>query len=183
MANVNGTVNVVDDSGAAVGVALDAPQYTLKGVKTFRGRDGYGLNAKLCRDGKEVAFLLDEGCGGMLNFDWYDRMHGKSVEEDLFKAFIERERARIPSDKVDEHGMNEREHFGGEMWVNILVDSMANAKRMKSLCKTKTCYQVGEQIGGEEFFTIKGVGPQIRAAIERKHAGKKVKFMNDEYAG
>jgi hypothetical protein len=182
-------VNVI---GAAGNVGLDAPpsvlqaaakgpQYTLKGVKTFRGMDGYGLNAKLCRDGKEVAFLLDEGCGGMLDFDWKDRMHGESVEEDIFKAFIEQERAKIPADKVDEHGMNEREYFGGEMWVNALVDSMANAKRMKLLCKTKTCYQVGEQIGGEEFFVVKGVDPKIRSAIEKKHADKKVKFMNDEF--
>jgi len=143
--------------------------------------DGHGLNAKLCRDGNEVAFLLDEGSGGMLHFDWKDIMHGKSVEEGFFKAFIERERAKIPADKADEHNMNEREHFDGEMWVNALVDSMANAKRMKILCKTKTCYQVDEQIGSEEFFVVKGVDPKIRAAIEKKHVGKKVKFMNDEF--
>lgn len=157
-----------------------AAKYTLKGVKTFRGRDGIGLNATLCRDGKEVAFLVDEGCGGMVFFQWNDRMHGKSPEEDLFQAFIETERAKIPADKVNEHGMNERERFDGEMWVNALVDEMENAKRLRRLSKTHTLYQIGAEIGGEDFWKRKGVGPQVRAAIEKGHPGEKVRYLNDE---
>lgn len=155
-------------------------QYSLKGVKTFRGMDGHGLNATLCRDGKAVAFLVDEGSGGMLYFDWTDRKGGTSVEEDLFKAFIEAERLKIPADKKDEFGSNVRESWNGEYWVNGLVDEMENQKRLKRLCRTKTCFQLDEQIGTDEFYTVKGVGPEIRAAIERKHAGKKIRFMNDE---
>lgn len=166
----------------AAAAAAAGPAYTLKGVKTFRGMDGHGLNATLCRDGKPVCDLVDEGSGGMMFFRWLDQRHGESKEEGLFKAFIEGERARIPADKRDEFQMLEREIFDGEHWVNALVDRMANDRRMRRMCKTKTCYQVGDQIGGDEFYATKGVGPELRAAIERKHAGKPVKFLNDEYA-
>ena len=44
--------------------------YTIKGVKTFRGMEGQGFNATLCRDGKPVAHVDDEGCGGCYNWRW-----------------------------------------------------------------------------------------------------------------
>lgn len=175
------------DTNGAVGSAPAATasghRYTLKGVKTFQGMDGIGLNAKLCRDGKEVAFILDEGCGGMVDFQWRDQRGGESAEERLFKAFIEREKAKIPADKVDELGSKVRDVLDAEYWVNALVDDMANAKRMRRLCKTKTCFQVGDKIGSGEFLTIKSLGPEIRAHVERKYAGQKIRFMNDEYQG
>ena len=42
--------------------------YTIKGVKTFRGREGQGFNATLCRDGKPVAHVDDAACGGCYNW-------------------------------------------------------------------------------------------------------------------
>lgn len=164
------------------GAVKEAPakaQYTLKGVKTFRGMDGLGLNATLCRDGKPVAFILDEGRGGEVDFDWKDAKQGNSAEEELFKAFIEEERAKIPADKKDEFGPV-RQAFGAEYWVNSLVDEIENTKRMKRICKSKTLFQVDAEIGGPEFRTIKGVGPKIRDFIASKYAGKKVRILNDE---
>lgn len=44
----------------------------LKGVKTFMGMEGYGLNANLYLNGKKVAFVLDEGNGGELSISFTD---------------------------------------------------------------------------------------------------------------
>lgn len=44
--------------------------YTLTKIKSFTGMDGLGLNATICCDGKPVAFVLDEGCGGELQIDF-----------------------------------------------------------------------------------------------------------------
>lgn len=46
--------------------------YAVKGVKTFRGREGEGYNATLYRDGKKVAFVTDDASGGQLDIDWED---------------------------------------------------------------------------------------------------------------
>lgn len=45
----------------------------LKAVKTFVGHDGYGLNANLYLNNKKVAFVLDEGCGGELDIQFFDK--------------------------------------------------------------------------------------------------------------
>lgn len=162
---------------------LTAPhRYSLRRIKTFRGMDGQGLNAELLREGTVVAFLVDEGSGGELHFDWMDRQHGESSEELLFQAFIEAEKAKIPADKLDpEFGNNERDSFSGEMWVNRTVDAMLNDKRFRKLCKTHILFQIGAEIGSEQFHSVKGLG--FRAHIEQKYAGQKIRFLNDEYQG
>lgn len=43
---------------------------SIKGLKTFRGMDGIGVNANLYYKSKKVAFILDEGCGGCLDIKW-----------------------------------------------------------------------------------------------------------------
>jgi hypothetical protein len=152
--------------------------YTLKGVKTFRGREGYGLNATLCRDGKAVAFILDSGNGGMVDFDWADQKQGESKEEALFNAFIAEEKLKADDVKKDEYEHTERFYFNTEHWVNTLVDKMQNDKKFRKLCKTTLVFQVGEKVGCDEFQCIKGL--HHRAYVEKKYAGQKLRFLNDE---
>lgn len=44
--------------------------YTVTGVKSFRGREGYGFNATLHRDGRKVAHVIDDGNGGCYRYEW-----------------------------------------------------------------------------------------------------------------
>lgn len=155
--------------------------YTLKGVKTFRGRDGYGLNATLCRGKKKVAFIMDAGNGGMIDIDWVDQMHGESKEEALFNIFIEEQKLKADDTKKDEYGHTERFYFNAEHWINITVDKMTNDKKFRKLCKTTLVFQVGDKIGCDEFQCIKGL--QHRAYVEKKYAGQQLRFMNDELKG
>ena len=45
-------------------------KFSIKSLKTFVGREGYGINANLYYNNKKVAFLLDSGNGGCLDIDW-----------------------------------------------------------------------------------------------------------------
>lgn len=154
--------------------------YSLKGVKVFQGMDGVGLNATLLRDGKAICTLIDEGSGGMMFFRWHDQKHGESKERDLWDVFIATEKEKTDNVKKDEFGRTERDYFDGEMWVNKIADAIESAKRMKRLCKTNTCFQVGKDIGGEKFNSVKGTELKIRDWVLRKYAGQTVKFLNDE---
>ena len=49
---------------------INNSNFTVKGLKTFIGREGHGVNANLYYKGKKVAFLLDSGNGGELDIDW-----------------------------------------------------------------------------------------------------------------
>jgi hypothetical protein len=155
--------------------------YSLKGVKTFRGMDGQGLNATLMRGDKKVAFILDEGCGGEMRFDFVDRLHGNSSEEDLWDAFIAAEKLKTDDTKLDEYGHTERFYFDGATWVNKKVDDLLNEKRFRKMCKTKTLFQVGDEIGSGQFMALKGVDLATRQYIEKKYKGQKIRILNDEY--
>ena len=52
------------------------PTYTVKGIKTFVGMEGHGYNASLYRDGKLVAFVIDDASGGSLQIEWKDVSNG-----------------------------------------------------------------------------------------------------------
>ena len=46
--------------------------YSIKGLKTFMGMEGYGVNASLYYKGKKCAFIIDGGNGGCLDIDYVD---------------------------------------------------------------------------------------------------------------
>lgn len=156
----------------------DAHKYTVGKIKTFRGMEGYGLNAVLLRDGKLAADLLDEGCGGCMHFDWVDM--NKGVEEAKFLAFVEAERLKIPAEKESD-GFNDRELFDGDIWVWDQANKVLEDRRFARICKKNTVFQVGKDIGGDKFRQVKGVTPEIRAWVEKKYAGQQIKFLNDDF--
>ena len=50
----------------------DKGGYAVRKVKSLRGMEGIGFNAELCRDGKPVAYVMDDANGGEYRYDWYD---------------------------------------------------------------------------------------------------------------
>lgn len=54
-------------------------QYSVIAVKAIRGHDGQGYSCTLTRNGKRVAYVLDDGWGGGLQIDWLDH-NQKPVE-------------------------------------------------------------------------------------------------------
>jgi len=54
----------------AAAAVCGAPTYSVKGIKTFVGMEGHGYNATLYRDGRPVAFAIDDASGGPLSVEW-----------------------------------------------------------------------------------------------------------------
>lgn len=103
--------------------------YTVCKVKFFRGRDGYGFNAELLKDGKKIAFVIDEGCGGCLHYEWVD-----IKERDVLCEYVK----TLPSLKTK---------FGDisadiDLYVSRLADDYETGKKFKRLCKTKTIFRL-----------------------------------------
>jgi len=63
-------------------------KFSVKGVKTFRGMEGYGINANLYYENKKIAFLLDSGNGGCMDIDW---VWGKTKDGDPYELEIVKE--------------------------------------------------------------------------------------------
>ena len=146
--------------------------YTIKNVKKFRGMEGTGFNLNLLRDGKKVAFVMDEGCGAEPCFEWVDEAKPKV---DVPWLNFQQEPISILRCSPEEAALYESlrgqtikmDNFRGgtitmavdpEMFVGDLFEKYENDKRFARLCKTKTLFRLkGDKEGEWRALTVHGV--------------------------
>jgi len=163
-------------------------QYSLSGIKTFTGMEGYGLNANLLLDGKKIAFILDDGNGGMLRIDYAgkDYEQRKKVEADFHAALVAvYDHAAYVKYMVEEIGADAKDvgtqspSDMAETWINQQADAAALSKRLKSLAKKHTLFRLtGDK--PIEWRTVKNhiYGPASVDFIKKKYGGKVLEIYN-----
>ena len=154
-------------------VAKATDKYEVKGVTTFRGREGYGFNANLYRNGTKVALVMDQCNGGEFIFEWVD---GSSKKEAAF---------------LDEHISGKTYVFEGEkseynpdIFVSELVEEYEKQKeerRIKRLLKTKTVYIIRNAETGEEVsWSLKApFCEKVKLHLEKKYGDSLVRIVNE----
>jgi hypothetical protein len=151
---------------------------TLKGVKTFKGREGVGLNANLLFDGEVVAECLDEGCGGEMRIYWRDHSHGQSKTEEEVTTYIAS--LNLTPEIVTFRGAEPFEMpYNLPHIIDTLVDGLETEKRYKRLCKTQTLVRLKD--GQVRAFKVQ-FGKAAKDAILRKFGAEVVSFINEELA-
>ena len=165
-------------------------QYQIKAFKSFRGMEGKGYNATLCRDGKPVAFVIDEGNGGEVNFHWEDfkaprvdvivrhyQTHAPTQylgtpEEALFAAYV----MALP--QYEFYG---KSYHNFDTAMGELVQKVETEKQYIRWCKTSTVFHVkGDKEG--EFRTMKMVySPKAKAVIIAKYGNQIDEILNEKY--
>jgi len=146
--------------------------YTIKGFKTFRGMEGEGFNAVLCRDGKKVALVDDDANGGPLDYHWADwsapkvevptvNWEGKpwvrkcTPEEAEFVKFV---RAQPGAEAFEPE----------DTFVCALVDELAAEKKLRRWCKTQTVVRVKGAKPGDYVLYKVPYSPKVAAAIRSR---------------
>jgi hypothetical protein len=180
---------------------MKAPIITLKNVKTFRGMDGYGVNADVYIDGVLCFFALDEGCGGEMNLESYaHQYHNKPIFADRINAKIKEFENYIKTlPELEEPSFIKGETYRYkqtmETIINALIDQMEADKQRKAFERKRAKRMVtaivwGKPEGNEysyidfkipiEFF----IPTQIQAlqkrvdAIREKHCKDGVVILN-----
>lgn len=79
---------------------IELKDFSLKGFKTFRGREGQGFNATVVLNKKDVAFVCDDASGGELRIEWKegywkapDYIENFLASPEAVKLAVEREEA------------------------------------------------------------------------------------------
>ncbi len=72
----------------------NSPRLIVKGIKTFRGHDGTGLNAMLYFDGKKTCEIFDSAHGGEWEMNWFGTTRD---ERNKIKAEVEAYVATLPT--------------------------------------------------------------------------------------
>jgi hypothetical protein len=152
----------------------DAPVYSVKGVKSFQGREGMGFECSVYKDGKRLGTVTDVcNGGGQL------QMNLKTREDE---AELEAYCKTLPQLSYMNDG---KEHFFNSdpcIFIGGLVDAFETDQRNKRNCKTKTLVEVVED-GKKVVYAYKckfslAIKKQIK---DRDYPNTDIVFINERY--
>lgn len=170
--------------------------YSLTKIKTFRGMEGQGLNATICRDGKPIAFVMDDASGGPVQIDFRNPgQSGASFKATTSEAAAREERefgafamkwyfdsgaAAKHDDEMVAMGVKKEDLTvptpadAMESWINTLVDAEQERKQLDRAARTKTLFRIkGEAYQAGEYRTVKEpYGPRVQAFLDKKYPGQ-----------
>ncbi len=137
-------------------------KYTVKNVKSFTGREGYGYSCSLYKDGKNIGTVTDTADGG--EADLY--LNSRDLEDEL-RDYVN----SLPLGIFD--GMEFA--VSVESFVGGLVDEFQNAKRLAKLTKNNWVYKFKDKEDGVLSFFSKNLD---KALIEQKFADQILECLN-----
>ncbi len=106
----------------------------LKNIKTFRGMEGYGVNANVYINGVKCMFIYDSGDGGMMNFE--HNVTKNQAMNDRVKSCIEALEAHIKTlPAVNRTGSGKLYPVTLEDFINDLLVEQEKQKVIKKMEK------------------------------------------------
>jgi hypothetical protein len=130
---------------------------TLKGIKTWQGREGEGYQANLLIDGKKAAFFTEDGNGGAMRWNVFD--------VPLFMQYVAEQRLNV---QMRGHHFDD---LNGEldMHAATLVDLAMEEKTLKRWCRTKTVFTLPDTPACSYRTWDHKYSPDVKAALLRKY--------------
>jgi len=143
--------------------------YSVKGVKSFMGMEGYGYECSLYKDGKRIGTVTDVADGGgMLQCNL------KDGEEEALEAYCK----TLPSETSEEYDLTI--DIDPCIFMSRLVDAFENDKRYKRLCKNKTVYTLKDN--PESLWSINIPFNELtEQKLKEKHGDNLKEIINKRY--
>jgi hypothetical protein len=148
---------------------------TIQKVKFFKGMEGMGgFNAELVFNGKPVAFVIDDDCGGCLNWHWYQGKGDVEGAKAALKAMPEYKKCReeFPT-------LGEGEAIDSAM--RGIIMQFEEEKSLKRWCKTKIVWRSKIHKEGEYGIWKAPYTLAHIAAIKAKHPDAEI--INERFIG
>lgn len=114
--------------------ALPPIKLELKNIKTFRGREGYGLNADLLVNGQKVCFVRDAGDGGEFSYDIYGTTDEERKTNRATLQLVEGYAKSLPKRPLG-HGMEGEFQPDLATLIDDLFEEKESAKEKKKMEK------------------------------------------------
>jgi len=139
--------------------------YTVRKIKTFRGHEGEGFNAELCRDGKKICDVIDEGNGGEIYFEGLS-----GADRTQLETFIK--------DKTWEFDGHVYE-MSPDVFVGELVGDELERRRIARLCKKHLVARVREGAGVAVYQYKGAYTAELAAHVRKEHGDKLIEIVNE----
>jgi hypothetical protein len=129
--------------------------YTVKNVKSFRGREGYGFNASLYRDGKRVALVMDAADGGCMSFEFEKT---GADEETILLCYLKGRTALFAGEAM---------LLTPDLFIAGLVDDYEIDARLRKTCRYATAFRF---TGKEDWHVVRiPFSSSLKAALLSKY--------------
>jgi len=148
--------------------------YTVRDIKTFRGMEGEGFNATLCRDGREIAFVIDDATGGDVHIQWADaRSHG--AEEKRLLEFLK----TLPKERWEDTEYD----VTPDIFLATLVDQAQTEKRLRRLFRKETLFRLkGDRTDDGKWRVLKApFSPGVKAQLVKTYGDSLAHVLNEDY--
>tara|TARA_Y100000310_G_scaffold120945_1_gene119702 strand:- start:1136 stop:1810 length:675 start_codon:yes stop_codon:yes gene_type:complete len=149
-----------------------AQGYEVKGVKSFLGREGYGFNATMYREGKKIAFVMDSADGGMYDWEWVDRKE---------EAILEMNVATLPEQPSGIEGADWTLKIDMDWFISGLVEDFENDKTFRTKCKTKTLFSLHSHQNGEYIIHSAPYTASVKTRIEAEYGKDLKEIINERF--
>lgn len=157
-------------------VSRDWPKhgYSVRNIRNFRGMEGEGFNATLYRDGRRIAFVIDDASGGEIRIQWTDP-HTRDKEEVRLLEFLK----TLPKERSEDVEYT----VSADMFIATLVDEASNENRLRRLFRTRTLFRLkGDRTDDDKWRVIKApFSPSAKAHLVKKYGDSLAQVLNEEY--
>jgi hypothetical protein len=175
--------------------------YSVKSVKSFMGREGYGFNANLYRGKKKIAFVRDDASGGEVDVDWtcgkppmnrddypteeasqqaWAEYHqANQVEKDLLETHLN----TLPPAPSSYEGVEPLTIDEGWFVTDCVskYEADRDLRKMKKQCSAKTLFRKSDAGYGQYQILNSPCDDSVRARLHRDF-GNDVEIFNDVLA-
>lgn len=175
--------------------------YALTKIRTFLGREGYGLNAVITRDGKPVAFVMDDASGGEVEVDFTNPLqNARSYEASKGTSKIEEREAHafaldwLTTSPQAEHARQQEKELAAmypeshrapsgadalNSWINFMVDEHESKKRLDRAAKKTTLFRVKGD-APDQWRTLKNApySPAVQQFLDNKFGSSLQRVYN-----
>ncbi len=151
--------------------AIEASDWSVKGVKTFMGEDAPGYECSVYLSNRKVARANEYGGGGPLSITWLS-----AAAEEMLAKFGNK--IGRPSSYYNNGGYYV---LGADGVVEEMVSIFQERKLWMRKCKTKICYRTKDLKPGQHF-EVKGIFTKdIGLDLHKKHGDNLDIIYNEKY--
>lgn len=127
--------------------------FTVKGYKSWRGRDGIGAQATVYKDGKRIGWVSDEGNGGETDFHasgddfWMVKGFLATLPEHTFKDFW---KTQYREEWEHDDG-SELQGWSVHLFADVMLGQAEEEQQLRKACRTKILVRYKGEHGFREF--------------------------------
>jgi hypothetical protein len=136
--------------------------------------EGEGFNATLCRDGKKIAFVIDDATGGDVQIQWANA-GSQGAEEKRLMEFLK----KLPAEQSE--GIEYSVDPG--IFVAALVDENATEKRLRRIFRKQTLFRLKEDRTDDDKWRVLKApfSPGVKAQLVKRYGDRLGQVLNEQY--